>query len=289
MTKKEKANQSWQVVRASYTWHLRPPFVQEFNRSHWWEGDSEIHPVAALYELARRHPRVGELRLKFRHARWYGQELRAPLLGDARERMVSDLSVDLEQEPWPILYLCRVGLKTWPTLGCDEQQLWKMGVGNMKGVDCRVDSEKCESVTRRAEEEATWKPLWRAYTALNVSALEEIIGSSQHGQQLIDPQDIEACIPEIASEAYRKGRWLISVAPDLAQQDAERLLASEYQKLRRQRDKARGSGKPRARVQRWVELISGFENAETGGGANANGFNPYRAALEGIQFTSSCN
>jgi hypothetical protein len=102
MTAKRKtasSKETWQAMRARYTWHLRPPFDQEFNRSHWWKGDSKIHPVAALYELARRHPRVGELRRTLRHSGWYGQELREPLVGTAKQKMASLAYDDLGREP----------------------------------------------------------------------------------------------------------------------------------------------------------------------------------------------
>jgi len=45
---------------------LDSPFNQEFDRTQWWKDETDINPVAALYELARRHPLVGDLRKKFR-------------------------------------------------------------------------------------------------------------------------------------------------------------------------------------------------------------------------------
>ena len=149
--KRNKAltKEKWQAVRQNYTWHLHSPFKDEFDRSHWWEGrpESEIEPVAALYELARRHPRVGEVRRTFRRSGWYGQELREPLSEDAAAEMSSLAFDDVGREPKAIHCLCLIGLLPWPKLSWRSKDYWKMSAGKMKGVDCRDDIEKCQSIT----------------------------------------------------------------------------------------------------------------------------------------------
>lgn len=121
--KKGKTTRSRQDARARYTWHLRPPFDKEFDRKHWWDGllDDEIKPVAALYELARRHPSVGEALLK------------------------KELQPDCDYPA--VACLRRVGLKSWPKLEASEMESWEDCAGKIKGLDCRSELEQCDSVT----------------------------------------------------------------------------------------------------------------------------------------------
>jgi len=106
---------------ACYKWHLRPllpvPFkVILFDSLHWWKQSADVEPVAALYELARRHPSVG-LRMT---------------------------------QPWilknptsALIVLGDIGLSSWPKLTSGQKALWKTFAGNLKGVDSRNDDEKC--------------------------------------------------------------------------------------------------------------------------------------------------
>ena len=309
--KQEKAKQSWQVVRASYTWHLRPPFVQEFDRSHWWKGDSEIHPIGALYELARRHPRVGELRSRLRHASWYGQELREPLVGTAKQNMASLAYDDLGREPPAIHCLCLIGLRTWQQLNWRDQEYWMMSAGNIKGVDCRDDLERCYSITDTALGNIIWKrarALKLPPKGLQFCVSARSIGSGKSFVVPVDPKafqqfqkiiakhlcetpisaaEVEAAIAEVAVEAEHQGHWIIAVASDLAQDEAELLMGKIYRKHRLRREEALGAGKQRPRPKQWLKLISEFENAEmSSGGTNASGFNPYRAIMDSIRFVS---
>ena len=147
------SKENWQALRTRYTWHLRPPFNDEFDHSHWWKGltDSEIDPVAALYELARRHLLVDEKRLKMRHASWHGDELRSkPLVGAAHQKMWREIERDFRREPIPILYFCILGLKAWPALNLSQQTNWEGGAGRLKGVDCRDDCAAGDSSQRRS-------------------------------------------------------------------------------------------------------------------------------------------
>ncbi len=312
MMKREKAKQPWQVVRARYTWHLRPPFVQEFDRSHWWKGDSEIQPVAALYELARRHPRVGELRRTFRHSGWYGQELRERLVGTAKERMASLAYDDLGREPAAIHCLCLIGLRTWPQLDARYQEYWMMSAGNLKGVDCRDDLERCYSITERALGDIIWKrtralklprngsKFWVSARSIGSGESDVVpaypkafqrsleILAKHRRENPISATEREAAIAEVAVGAEHRGHWIIAVASDLAQDEAELLMGKAYRKHRLKREEALGAGKQRPRPKQWLKLIAEFENAETStGGMNARGFDPYRAIMDSIRFVSS--
>lgn len=314
MNAKRKAassKETWQAMRACYTWHLRPPFDQEFDHSHWWKNEPRIDPApaAALYELARRHPRVGELRSRLHHASWYGQELRAPLVGAAKDSIVSRAFDDLGQEPAAMHCLCLIGLKTWPTLDCRDQASWKMSAGNMKGVDCRDDLERCYSITLNALDDVhSGSDAWIAAISKNAKVrvvrqqafqkVNEFLAKRLHEEAWQKAHvvvtrlpkkpptsaEMEEALAEAAIAAHRQGFWLFAVAPDLGVDEATSLLSHEYSghALLNRRPKKR------ARSRNWLKIISEFENAETSsGGTNASGFNPYRAIMDSIRFVSS--
>jgi hypothetical protein len=53
MNAKRKAafsKEAWQAMRARYTWYLRPPFDQEFDRSHRWKNEPRIDPAPPLQD-----------------------------------------------------------------------------------------------------------------------------------------------------------------------------------------------------------------------------------------------
>ncbi len=296
-----------QAIRARYKWYLQPPFENTFDHSHWWKGlpDSEISSVAALYELARRDPLVGEMRTKFSHASWYGQELRAPLVGDAKERMASKAFDDLGQQPKAIHCLCLIGLKSWSKLDWRNQEYWEMSAGKMKGVDCRHDIERCNSITLMARSEIIiqrmrslklGKPAFQFrvgagknndYVApVHPQAHKEAIDllSKHLIQKPIKPVEMEKAIARTAIAAHRKGDLLISVAPDLTVDEAIILLEREY----RGHQKLTQSIKQRASFSKnWLDLISEFEDAEAAHEkVRSQVFVRYRRAMDGIRFTS---
>jgi|SRR5665213_7919 len=299
------SKENWQALRTRYTWHLRPPFNDEFDHSHWWEHETQIDPVAALYELARRHPRVGQLWLKFKSASWYGHELPPHPLGGAVEKKILNQSIkDLGKEPHAIMCLCQIGLKSWPTLGWSNQEYWEMSAEKMKGLDCRDDSMRCNSITQQAESDILLK---RARSLkLGKSAFLFEVGAgrnnksvapahpqafakgmyllAKHTQQNpITPAEMESAIARNAVAAHREGHLLISVAPDLTLNEAKILLEREY----RNHLKLRPEVKQRARWQDWLPLISAFENEEAKpGGKKSQAFVKYRRAVDGIRFAS---
>jgi hypothetical protein len=128
--KTKSSKEAWELKREPYKWHLLPPFTIKFDRCQWWIGktDKTIEPIAAIYELARRHPSVGL-------------------------RMTQPWKI---KNPAPaILYLGDIGLKSWLKLTPYQKDGWQSFAGNMKGLDFRNEFEKCESITEDAFYELT--------------------------------------------------------------------------------------------------------------------------------------
>ena len=280
-SKAASAKDNWQAARARYAWHLRPPFKNEFDRKHWWEkkSDSEIEPIAALYELARRHPRVGQLRLQFLNAGWYGQELRAPLSGNAEKAMVSQACDDLGRKSEAIHCLCLIGLKSWPTLGDRSQDFWASSAGKMKGLDCRDDILKCSSIILEAGGQLLAR---RAFSLKHPQAKLALPKKLLHGnlEDLFSSREMEATIARFAVADYQNGQLLISVAPDLTLDHAKILFEREYRK----HQKLTIAPRQRARSENWLPLISAFENEEADGGKKSQAFIKYSRAMNGIRF-----
>jgi len=248
--KAKSPNESWQSIRGRYTWHLRQ---KTFDRSHWWPAKpAGVDPVAALYELARRHPSVG-LRMT---RPWDGETM-----------------------PAAVICLCDIGLKSWPKLTLGQKAVWKGCAGNLKGIDCRTDEEKCYDIAWQDEGEP----------------LNQVVVSRKHKTQKrkkftvakigFTAAEIEAGIARRAIEAYRQGHVLLAIAPGIAQDEAAALLAGKYRE-RRQFDKAaHGAGKQRVRPKDWLRLVAQFDEvAASSGGVNSRGFNSYRKAIDGLCF-----
>lgn len=240
--KTKSSNESWQSIRVRYTWHLRPPLKKTFDRSHWWKAKpAGVGPVAALYELARRHPLVG-LRL-------------------TQPWKLSNLSA-------AIICLGDIGMKSWPKLTPGQKAMWKQCAQNLKGVDCRTDEEKCCDLVWQGEGE----PLNQLVTL-------------KKGAGFPAAADLEASIAQRAIEAYRQGHVLLAIAPGLAQDEAEALLANKYGEHRLFDKAVHGVGKQRVRPNDWLRLIAQFDDAaSSSGGVNSRGFHPYRKAIDGLCF-----
>jgi len=259
------SKETWQAIRVRYTWHLRPPLGKTFDHSHWWEGHPQPEPVAALYELARRHPVVGDM-----HRGVLGQS--------GGESAAGAVTVDC---------LGSIGLKIWPKLTPDERELWLDEAGNMKGVDCRDEVEQCYSIILLA----LGRIQVRRAIALKRKAKTKGMTNEEFGQFLAQDliknppptEAVEAAIARRAVDAYRKGDWLLAVAPDLPAEKAASLLRQNY----RDHSALNWAPKQRARCENWLPLISAFEDAETADprGAKSHLFIPYRRAVDGIRFT----
>lgn len=245
------------VTREMYSWHLND---NEFDRTQWWQNlpDAKIDPIAALYELARRHPLIGAGRMGL---------------------------LDWRKRPWldPIWYLSVYGLKSWPKLDWRVRACWPKVAGNLKGVDCRDANIQCTSLetevlTQIKTHRAFTQKKYKRMTLGRVSSLleKDIITNSPSTKEL------EAGIKREAVAAYRNGYVLVVVAPDLAVDKAESLMAREYREYQA-KHRIRTQ---RARYKEWLPLISGFENAETGRQKDTSQvFIRYRRAVDGICFT----
>jgi hypothetical protein len=293
MTAKNRPTKSRQsAARSPYIWYLQRSFLDEFDRSPWWESltESEISPEAALYELARRHPRIGELRRKFHAKPWYGQELRPPLTGAAKKKkLASQAFDDLGQEPEAVHCLCLIGLKPWPELDSRNQDYWVSSAGKLKGVDCRDDIERCQSITQAAYADVM---LNRAMAQKGKKKGRDA-GSGSHEEWMdslakdlkenpFDSTEIDKAISMEALSAHRQGHLLISIAPDLTAEEAKILLDREY---REHRKLLRDEKQRPSFYLNWLEVISNFEEAEDRhGGAKAQLFARYRRAMDGIDF-----
>jgi len=151
-----------QATRQTYTWHLRPPFDKEFDCSHWWKGmpDSKTGQVAALYELARRHPLIGEglfKRMPSPAARaamytkvWGHDPTCPPAVVEARLNDLIREAVAGLHEPSSVYWTCLVGVKSWAKLGYTERKNWESNAGNLKGLDLRDEDLQCYSINQMA-------------------------------------------------------------------------------------------------------------------------------------------
>lgn len=261
--KAKPKKQNWEALRELYTWHLRPPFDKEFDCSHWWTGlpDSKIEPIAALYELVRRHPIVG-----------WAQEL--------PDKSIFGLRT-------PIAWALIVGLKPWPRLSALKQHGWRLCAGNLKGLDFRDASERCFSIERDVLSHMGLKRLFaqkRKYNRMTCGKACHLVEKDM----VRDPphaKDIEAAIARRAVEAHRRGYVLLAVAPDLAAGKAESLLSEEYHEHLKSHHLAKTAR--RVRWRDWLPLISAFEDAELkqGGGKSSQSFARYRRVVDGVRFT----
>jgi|GEM_PF-4676609 len=240
--------------RDRYTWYLRPPFKTIFDPTQWWNNEESKDPVAALYELTRRHPLVGDLRLKFINAEWHAHEVGPPLTGVAELGLMYKSLQDLEREHGAVRCLCFIGLKPWSKLSSHDKKFWKESVWRLKGLDYRPAIEQCNSLTTTALHRASVTPL--------------------------TPEQIEKDIISSALLAHRHGHVLIAVAPDLAMDDANRLLMCAYQDYQ----KLNPPPKPRARHENWLPLISEFDDAKAN--PKSELFVRYRRVSDGIHFES---
>ena len=242
-----------QKLRDNYTWQLRPPFAEIFDSKPWWTQarDAAIDSVAALYELARRHPRVGALRTKFLTSNWHGQELGPPLAGRAFRRMADAAFKDVGDQHAAIHCLCLIGLKAWISLDLKDREFWEMSAGKLKGVDCRDRGAQCvglisdglnelilASVSRlnlpngslQFHVEAT-----RGDTPARVAAANPHLADAATKRIAAEFQknpprasELEAVIARNAGAAFRNGEFIFTLAPDLTHERAVAIFAEAY-------------------------------------------------------------
>lgn len=251
----KSCKQKWQSVREHYTWHLRPPFDVEFDRSQWWKGKSNVDRVAGLYELARRHPLVGD-------------ETMVVMPG----RQLIQLPAILGR---PFLeYIRLLRLKSWPKLTKSERTKFKLSLGKVKGLEFRGDESMCRNITELAHSEAYKSQEQRAAqsTYAGFTYIKAILRGNR--LRITDPAWEEA-VAHLAVQAHSQGYLLLAVAPDLSAKDAARAMLKGY-------------GDPqnvRARWEDWLRIISEFEDAETSRqGAKSQLFARYLRIIEVVRF-----
>jgi hypothetical protein len=253
----------WQIIRGRYTWHLRE---REFDRSHWWEKAPNEDPIAACYELARRHPLAEKPPPTITFP---GTEPPIPL---------PPLS-----EFQPSLHCTRcLAMKSWLNLTDSERTKWKSSIRKARGLDLRPDESVCRNLTSLAGStiaqrrvEAAMAPDSLLPYGLNTSAFS----------LYFDPTDEEreAAIAKAALEAYRQGYLLLAVAPGLATEKLQSVVSKNYREHFRSDSPPKRS--QRARWQDWLSLISEFEDDELKrGGAKNQVFARYRRTVDQIRF-----
>ena len=293
--KNAPAKESWQALRERYTWHLRPPFKDQFDRTHWWKGkqaakqrvtpqppfvfgksapgtaekngDSTLDPVAALCELRRRTRisiHIADSTLDPVSA-LYELARRHPVIGELRLNMNGESARKfMEDAPDEIHCLLKVGLKSWPKLTRNEQMSWQLSVGNQRGVDCRPESEQCYSISAEARHSITFAQVFGALK-----------------QQAPTVEDKEQSVASCAVEAHRKGYRLFALAPDLSADKAASLLSRQYES--HSLLGLRPMKKERARCESWLGVIADFEKVATDRKQTAKSpvFTLYRRAVDG--------
>jgi hypothetical protein len=262
------------ALRRRYTWHFRRPFSDAFDRSHWWKGEeAKLEPAASLFELARRHPRVGE-------------ELLKTVVSESADRMVMvEDSLFWNTVPGSIrdklYWTCRMGLKSWAKLDDTDRQNWKSAIA-LKGLDLRSEYFQSEFLNEVADLRPAVERIW--------GLRDKWVGKSEEEMLEIVEADAIAHPPTAGGradalvkatlEADRRGDLLFALAPDLTPKRAGALIEKIYRRARR------SYGKPphRARWQEWLPLIAAFEDAEVSHGAYSQTFARYRRVIDGIDF-----
>lgn len=256
---------AWEANRQRYTWHLRPPFARRFDCSHWWKGlpDSKIEPVAALYELARRHPIIPEI-----------PAAAALIKATAAQELLDPLRSFYERRP-SLRSTRLLAMTSWPKLEKFQQDDWKSSIGKMKGLDLRQMNSLCFNVTELARS-----------AVYQTRENDRKLFNYPHVGDYSEPtdQEWETAIAQQAIAAHRQGHLLLSVVPDLAADKVASLTAKIY--YDHQRHFPPTKQKHRARSQDWLDIISKFEDAENRKDKDMSQlFIRYRRVMDAISFT----
>ena len=260
--KKKSTKETRQAEHNRFLWHLNLPFKSEFDRTLWWEKtpETKVEPVAALYELMRRHPMVGELRKKFHSASWYGIELRPKLVGAARIEMLKHFITDAYDLPNTNKVLCTIGLKCWANLTSEQRIEWSRVAGKIKGVESRETYGLCMPLT-----ELAWSQL-RAERAVNIAPPDKkvsskaIMANAEEDIKLhpFTKDDYNAAIARLAVYAHDMGYLIYAIAEDSKIDDVVSALKkqfSHYQTLFK-------IPQNRAPCQSWLDRISALEGGK---------------------------
>jgi len=238
-----------------YMWYLKEPFNKIFDRSNWWneiQYSNQKSDVSALYELARRHPDIGRLKLK--------------------NSSVKDQS---NRRNW----LCSIGHKKWISLTPDEVKHWRTIIGKIKGIDVRSHEtiytnysdgalqEALEelfgefngsSFTRKVDVQSFGKPSMFMLDCINnltkpfTMAVNNRITDKTNNPIV---HEIERRIAERAIKDYRLGRIILSISPDLSYEKARKVLSTAYKE-----HKKPPASKQRSRWEDWLHKIKAYQD-----------------------------
>ena len=206
---------SWQATRRRFTWHLHVP---EFDRRHWWnETGQPANPVAALYELARRHPLVAETLLRG-----------LSLPGSEPPTWAETRLEELFPQPPSLRFLSWNWMKPWTQLAEGKRAEWKLCIGKLKGFDFRQEGPLCRNLTRLAHS-IIYQHREEARKKLAASLPPAISGTSEFGlySPLADSEWRES-VAQAAVQAHREGYVLLAVAPDLAPDKLQSAVSEKY-------------------------------------------------------------
>jgi hypothetical protein len=269
-----------EAIRKRYTWHLRDP---DFDCSHWWKRKdstdySEIAPLAALYEVVRRHPKVPGIP-------YPPIPVPAAFDPDNRYKIASDL-YEMFPPPESFRFLSRFARRSWLKLTRDQRERWKSSIGKMKSFDERSNESLSCNLTC-----ATYLALLRAQEEIErettASMPPEYSGLGLWGWASFPSQpEWEKAIADEAVKAHRQGRVLIAIESHLAADKAVAAMKKAY--LAHSYVDSSPVTRPRSRWKQWLDIIVAFENsvADEPAPAKANSqlFVRYRRVIDGIVF-----
>jgi hypothetical protein len=238
-----------QAIRNRYTWHLREP---GFNHVHWWSryesaDYKRIDPLAAFYEVARRHPKITEIP----HRPFI---IPGDVHGEALLKWYNKLTL-----PEFVRFLSHNAMRSWKKLTNVQQERWKHSIGKLKSFDQRSNDSISGNLTY-----STYIALLHAQEERDRQTREtmppELAGFSFLGWFLFPAQDAwEKAISEDAVKAHREGRVLIAVEPHLTAEKAVAAMKQAY--FSHPYVDSSPVTRERVRCQQWLEIIAAFEDS----------------------------
>jgi len=255
-------------LRERYLWYLEGPWAERFHRDRWWETPSSERQdgFTAAYELARRHPYIGQLFRKFANQPWFGRNTRLSA------KLQSQAWRSLEGESDAVSCLCYIGLTPWHQLSVSYKEFWINSADRIKGLK-RSEAALCNPFDLLAIGSLAVQELRkRGKTDLSTLDLDRVAkGLPSHV--------VDAAIGQSAVEAFRAGQFLFSVPPDLGFEEARSILIKAYTK--RQGDKK--LPQKRCRWEGWLSAISALEHdTDKYGQADSRVLTTYRRIIDGV-------
>ncbi|HWD92511.1 MAG TPA: hypothetical protein VG938_09185 [Verrucomicrobiae bacterium] len=247
----------------------------------------KVDPVAALYELARRHPEVGKLHHKCPHAEILSEHICRPRFSqsDYDDEMLLRAHRYLSGAPPALAFLSSVGMSSWPNLTERARNKWRSHVRGMRGVESRGECEKSFSILERAAlhlilERA--RPL-KSESSGKSGAFGKLIQAVKRNLERnpLSAKEIESAVANEAIRCYREDHVLVSFASELPVKKAAILAGLKFSEHR----KITG-GKQRSKAANWLEVIASFESIHLKAERlKRDPFVCYRRAVDRISFS----